>query len=307
MSKSGPKFITSATRSKEVVSTATVTLTSELKTYGTSGSNVLADVLALIVEALYGSHRRQQHVDAVQAVLASDPILSGELLVDDSDASLQYLFMSSLSRIPAHPSIRFCLPPKTRSSPSNTLVLDLDETLVHCSTDPLPNPDLTFEVEFDGVTYKVYALKRPGCDEFLSQLTRCFEVVVFTASLKVYADKLLTMLDPNHTIKHRVFRESCAFVNGNYIKDLNVLDRDLARTVIVDNAPQSFGLQIDNGIPILSWYDDISDKALPALLPFLCSLSTVDDVRPVLRHRYRMADRIATAVAADQKLGGDLV
>ena len=58
--------------------------------------------------------------------------------------------------------------------------------------------------------------------------------MVFTASQKVYADVLLDLLDPQKTlISHRLFRDSCLLVHGNYLKDLSVLQRDMKTVRII--------------------------------------------------------------------------
>ena len=84
-----------------------------------------------------------------------------------------------------------------------------------------------------------------------------------------------------------MFREACLLVDGNYLKDLNVIGRDLSRSVLVDNSPHAFGYQIDNGIPIESWFDDPNDTELLKLEQFLESLHSVDDVRTVVRSTFQ--------------------
>jgi RNA polymerase II subunit A small phosphatase-like protein len=121
-----------------------------------------------------------------------------------------------------------------------TLVLDLDETLVHSSFQPTGSYDLLLPVEIEGQTCYVYVLKRPGVDLFLEKLAEIYELVIYTASLSKYADPLLDWLDPKGLCSYRLFREHCTFYNGIYVKDLSRLARNLKDTIIIDNSPPSY-------------------------------------------------------------------
>jgi RNA polymerase II subunit A small phosphatase-like protein len=163
-----------------------------------------------------------------------------------------------------------------------TLVLDLDETLVHSSFKPIPNPDFIIPVEIDGKLVDVYVLKRPWLDHFMATVGPRFEVVVFTASLAKYADPLLDLLDKGRHVRWRLFREACCTYEGNYVKDLCCLGRDLAQTIIVDNSPHSYIFQPQNAAPITTFIDDMEDQELLELLPALLKVEGVDDVRRYL-------------------------
>ena len=103
------------------------------------------------------------------------------------------------------------------------LVIDLDETLVHSSFKPISNADFIVPVEIDGTIHQVYVLKRPFVDEFLKKMGELYECVLFTASLAKYADPVTDLLDKWDVFRARLFRESCVFHRGNYVKDLGRL------------------------------------------------------------------------------------
>ncbi|KAH8300419.1 hypothetical protein KR018_004551 [Drosophila ironensis] len=162
------------------------------------------------------------------------------------------------------------------------MVIDLDETLVHSSFKPIPNADFIVPVEIDGTVHQVYVLKRPHVDEFLQKMGELYECVLFTASLAKYADPVADLLDKWNVFRARLFRESCVYYRGNYIKDLNRLGRDLQKIVIVDNSPASYIFHPDNAVPVKSWFDDVTDCELRELIPLFEKLSKVDSVYSVL-------------------------
>ncbi|EPS27981.1 hypothetical protein PDE_02926 [Penicillium oxalicum 114-2] len=164
------------------------------------------------------------------------------------------------------------------------LVLDLDETLVHSSFKVLERADFTIPVEIEGQYHNIYVIKRPGVDQFMKRVGELYEVVVFTASVSKYGDPLLDQLDIHNVIHHRLFRESCYNHQGNYVKDLSQVGRDLRETIIIDNSPTSYIFHPQHAIPISSWFSDAHDNELLDLIPVLEDLAKaeVQDVSMVL-------------------------
>jgi RNA polymerase II subunit A small phosphatase-like protein len=174
---------------------------------------------------------------------------------------------------------RWLLPePKPEHKNKKTLVLDLDETLVHSSFKPVKGADFIVQVEIERVIHNVYVCKRPGVDEFLQEVGKLFEVVVFTASLSKYADPVMDYLDPSRVISGRLFREHCTYMHGNYVKDLSRLGRDISQVIIVDNSPCCYQLQPENAMAIVSWFDDPTDSHLNDMLPWLYKVANENNV-----------------------------
>ncbi|KAL8710144.1 MAG: hypothetical protein Q9220_005227 [cf. Caloplaca sp. 1 TL-2023] len=180
---------------------------------------------------------------------------------------------------------KWLLPPiDGRFRGKKCLVLDLDETLVHSSFKILHQADFTIPVEIEGQYHNVYVIKRPGVDQFMKRVGELYEVVVFTASVAKYGDPLLDQLDIHHVVHHRLFRESCYNHQGNYVKDLSQVGRDLRETIIIDNSPTSYIFHPQHAVPISSWFSDAHDNELLDLIPVLEDLAgpQVRDVSLVL-------------------------
>jgi Dullard-like phosphatase family protein len=164
-----------------------------------------------------------------------------------------------------------------------SVVLDLDETLVHASLVRPPTYDVELPLAYGGHPVVVYVQKRPGADEFFHTVCREFDVFVYTASVIEYAAPVVKSLLPCFPRERILTREHCSLVNGIIVKDLRLFGRDLSRIVLVDNSPQSFILQPGNGVGVSSWTGDRDDVALLAdVLPFLRLCAVAPDVRTVV-------------------------
>lgn len=141
--------------------------------------------------------------------------------------------------------------------------------------------------------------------ETLESLSKHFEIIVFTASHRGYADKVIDILDPTgEFVSHRLFREHCfQSKQGVYVKDLRVINRRLEDILLVDNALYSYGLQLTNGVPIIPFYNCKEDAELLILSEYLMSLRDEPDVREINNHVFkydclREADNITNCFMA---------
>jgi len=203
--------------------------------------------------------------------------------VDELPASLRHA-LSFLRNLPALPCTelsgdrRPLLPPRSPEEAARpSLVLDLDETLVHCSREGksprVPSeravpPDLI--IEFEATLAYGSVSFRPFVKLFLEVAAKAFEITVFTASQQTYADKVINALDPTGAyISHRLYRQHCTEVRGAFFKELGLLGRPLAQCILVDNSPISVACNPDHGVLISSWYGDRNDRELMDLLGLL--------------------------------------
>ena len=105
-------------------------------------------------------------------------------------------------------------------------------------------------------------------------MSKFYEIVIFTAGTKDYADPIIDDLDPNGVISHRLYRHhTYGEDEEEYIKDLELIGRPLGSTLIVDNVWDNFKHQKNNGIHIRDWIDDYSDTRLKKLTVLLIQIA----------------------------------
>lgn len=187
---------------------------------------------------------------------------------------------------------KFVFLPPLKKHQKKTLIFDMDETLIHWVDNiEEENPQFIINVPIDGEIIEAGINVRPYALEWLEAVNQCFQVIVFTASHQSYADAVLDFIDPQRELIHRrLYRDSWYETQeGIYIKDLRIFaNRKLSDLIIVDNAVYSFGFQLNNGIPIIPFYDDPTDQELFHLVPFLEILADCDDIRAKNKEAFQL-------------------
>jgi len=182
------------------------------------------------------------------------------------------------------------------------LVLDMDETLIHCAfldmqddkfrqtlgedrrTNYATRADFVFEVS----SFQVEVRCRPGLAMFLEKCSKVFELVVFTASLEEYATKAMDLIDPEGLVKHRLYRPATVSYRGvDYVKDLSRLGRDMQRTVLIDNNHLAMLASPENSIAINDFMGDPNDAELYGAFEMLMSMKDMEDVRPFIKETFK--------------------
>ena len=143
-----------------------------------------------------------------------------------------------------------------------TLILSLDDTIIHFKTNTIINNKGIMQI-------------RPGLIEFFQNIRSYYEIIIFSIGNKKYTDAIIDSIDTNKKyIDYRLYQEHCIIINGEYVKDLSKIGRGIDKMVIVDNLPQNYRLQNDNGINIKSFYgDNPNDKVLYHLSKILISMA----------------------------------
>ncbi|EGZ76394.1 mitochondrial import inner membrane translocase subunit tim-50 [Neurospora tetrasperma FGSC 2509] len=163
----------------------------------------------------------------------------------------------------------------------------------------LPDPDPSFERPYtlcisleDMLVHSEWTrdhgwrlAKRPGVDYFLRYLSQYYEIVLFTSVPFANAEPIVRKMDPYRFIMWPLFREATKYKDGEIVKDLSYLNRDLSKVIIIDTDPKHVCAQPENAIVLPKWKGDPKDTELVSLVPFLEFIHTMNfpDVRKVLK------------------------
>ena len=173
-----------------------------------------------------------------------------------------------------------------------SLVLDLDETLI------------SFKLE-ENVENKGTIRFRPFLDSFLQKVREKYEIIVFTSGTQEYADPLEDAIEQDEKyFDARLYRQHTIACGKDIVKDISRIGRPLDKILIVENMPQNYRLQKENGILIKSFYgEDIYDTALSSLGDILIKIANeFSDVRKgIAKYKNEILNKVSTNLSKKDK------
>ena len=185
-----------------------------------------------------------------------------------------------------------------RDKKDKLAVFDLDETLIHGVINISNYKNEKNIISIITPSKKIAKIGvniRPHWEEAIKRISKLYTIVIYTASHSSYADAVLNFLDPeNKYFYNRLYRSNCIDVKLNgkdfYIKDLDIFEGfDVKNILIVDNSVMAFAYHLDNGIPILPYYDAEKDYELLFVAYYFESLYHCDDLR-IINKKYMKLD-----------------
>ena len=142
------------------------------------------------------------------------------------------------------------------------MVLDLDETLISSQR----NFSYKIKNNISNININLKKNKiilRPGLHEFLHDMKSLFELIIFSSGAKDYVDPIVKMIEKNEKyFDHILYRQHITVdENGDNVKNLELIGRDLKNVIIIDDISKYFKLQKENGICIKPFCGNIlSDR-----------------------------------------------
>ena len=148
------------------------------------------------------------------------------------------------------------------------LVLDIDETISH-----------TMKLSFGN-----YFLLRPGVIDLIKKCYHFYEIDIFTAAIKRYADNIVNKLDPKDIyINYRFYREHCIYEGTKTVKKLVRIGREITKIIFVDNIKYNAKYNMENLFHVSSWKDNVYDKEIYKLLDVLIDIIITGDYKDDVR------------------------
>ena len=190
-------------------------------------------------------------------------------------------------------------------------IFDLDETLAHSEFKNIDKAQHKITVKLpSNIEVKIGVNIRPHWKKALKEISKHYFIVIYTASDHSYADAILNYIDPDKEFfEYRLYRSNCIFTKVKsddklkfYVKDLNIFeDIDLKDMVIIDNSILSYAYHLNNGIPILPYYNSEKDFELMFLAGYLNQIYKYDDLREANKKYIKLENMVEMLNNKDDK------